>query len=118
MSIKRKNKLLIAVIITAVIFAAVAAWLIYMFYIPPCGCSYREPYDGITMPAFIGMSFDEVVEQYPDLFLNPIEEYSAEHEKGIIMRQSVLPGRPIRETHKIDIWVSLGAEPYENDADE
>jgi serine/threonine-protein kinase len=60
------------------------------------------------------MDYDAVIAQFgSQLTLNPIEEYSAEHEKRLVMRQSVLQGRPVRTGQRIDIWVSKGPQLVE-----
>lgn|GEM_PF-6801110 len=97
---------------SAIIVGFAASIAVDIFGVSRCFCT--EPYDltdFFTMPKFIGLDYDEVVEQYPDMNFNVIKEYSTEHEEGQITRQSYLAGRTVRIGQKIDIWVSLGEEP-------
>jgi beta-lactam-binding protein with PASTA domain len=69
--------------------------------------------DVIKMPKLVGMDYDEAIAQYPEMNFNFIQEYSSEYEKGQVMRQGVLAGEDVRTGHRIDIWVSMGAQLVE-----
>jgi beta-lactam-binding protein with PASTA domain len=68
-----------------------------------------DGYGIMRMPDLVGMDYDEAIATYPNLNFNAMQEYSSEYLRGQIIRQSVLAGRDIRVSQRIDVTVSMGA---------
>ncbi|MDR2532851.1 MAG: Stk1 family PASTA domain-containing Ser/Thr kinase [Oscillospiraceae bacterium] len=111
--VERRSPLLAILFATASVIVIMAAWLIFTIV----NNTFKEFEEGggeeVTMPSLVGFDYDAVIALHPNLTLNAIQEYSNEYEKGIVMRQGILAGRPVRTGHRIDIWVSMGAQRVE-----
>jgi serine/threonine-protein kinase len=111
--VERRSPLLAILFATASVVVIMSAWLIYMIVTNTIDGIDQQSGPEIKMPPLVGMDFDAVIAQYPELNFNIIQEYSSEYDRGIIMRQSILAGRDVRTGHRIDIWVSDGPQLVE-----
>jgi serine/threonine-protein kinase len=112
--VERRSPLLAILFATASVIVIMAAWLIFTIVTETFKGIEEGGGDEIKMPPLVGQDFDAVVAQYPNLNFDPInQEYSAEYEKGQVIRQSVLAGREIRTGQRIEIWVSMGPQLVE-----
>lgn len=109
---KLKGSKIIKYLLILIVLLLVITAILWVSFFPR-----ESSYNIITMPDIIGDDFNEAVLQYPKLDFQPIWEHSAEFEKGQIIRQSILPGRNVKEGLRIDVWVSLGG-PEENGENE
>lgn len=116
--VERRSPLLSILFAVAAVFVIVAAWLIFKIVtdnLSPAevGSSVAE----IKVPKLIGMTLDDVEEEYGDLHLNLVatSEYSSEYDKGLIMEQKVAEGTTIKATQQISVVVSLGTKMVEID---
>jgi serine/threonine-protein kinase len=114
--VERRSPLLAILFATASVIVIMAAWLIYMLVAgPDSPFTFGDDGEEVTMPSLVGQDYDSVMAQYPNLNFHVNQEYSAEHEKGIVIRQSTLAGRPVRTGQQINLWVSMGPQLVEID---
>lgn len=69
--------------------------------------------DTILVPQMVGMMWDDVIAQYPDLNITSVQEYSPTYPKGYVMEQSVLVNKSIKKSQQIELKVSLGSKMVE-----
>ncbi len=65
----------------------------------------------INVPNFVGMSYEDAVDQYSEKFnLKATEEYNSDYDSGIIFEQDVKEGKSVAEGKVINLTVSKGAK--------
>lgn len=103
---KDAKKLQILPIIAGITVTFVASLIILaLIYLPKL--VGRTP--DIDCPNFVGMKIEDVEKgKFADKFNIIFEFESSDTEKGIVFAQSVEPGHPIKENHKITLTVSSG----------
>jgi beta-lactam-binding protein with PASTA domain len=96
-------------LIGAIVFVVLVAFVVFYIVTAPTEPEEQRQGEEIVMPNLIGLDFDSALVLHSYLTFNtPNMEHSSEYERGRIMSQSVLAGRPVREGHLIDISVSMG----------
>jgi len=103
----RSNAATIAIIVcSAVAIIAIVIFLIALF-----GNGAGSDDGLVSVPTLVG-KYQDALPQFTDLVLaDPQLEYSAEYEKGQVMRQEPKPGERVAKGTTIHIVVSMGKEP-------
>ena len=114
---KRRSPLLSILFAVAAVFIIVAAWLVYKIVtdnLSPTD-STVSTIEEIKVPKLIGMTLDEIEDEYPQLNIQAKYENSAEYPRDIVMEQKVAEGVTIKVTQQISVVVSLGTKMVEVD---
>lgn len=80
-----------------------------IFYETPKFSVSKTEYTDNIMPDLIGKTLEEANKDALEYKINPIENYSAEYQKGIIFDQSIQAGDTVSPGAIVDVYVSKGA---------
>ncbi len=96
--------ILAGVAIAFILVAAVVAFFLYKYL--------GTKTDGVVVPNFVGLVYDEMIEdsRYSDFNITVQYEFDDEIPAGEIISQSLKEGRTIKKTEEITIIVSKGPE--------
>lgn len=114
---KRRSPLLSVLFAVAAVFIIVAAWLVYKIVtdnLSPTDSSVST-IEEIKVPNLIGMTLDEIDDEYPQLNIQAKYENSSEYPRDTVMEQKVAEGVTIKVTQQISVVVSLGTKMVEVD---
>jgi serine/threonine-protein kinase len=112
-SVSRRSPLLPILFAVASAFVIVTSILIFKIVANTFGSIEEGGGKSISMPNLIGLDYDTAVAKYPSLNLTPVQEWSAEKPKGVIMAQSVSENRRIKSKQRVEITVSKGPKLIE-----
>lgn len=114
--VERRSPLLTILFAVAAVFVIVAAWLIFKIATDNFSSSgVSSSVEEMKMPNLINMTWEEAINEYPQLNLQATSEYSSKYEKNVIMEQKVAEGVTIKVTQQINVVVSLGPKTIEID---
>ncbi len=105
---ERRSPLLPILFAVATVFVIMTAWLIYTIVTQNIGEIDKAAGDEMSMPYLIGMNYDTARSMYPEIKFDPVQDFSAEYDKDVIMEQSVPKNRKIKSNQKIEVKVSKG----------
>lgn len=109
---ERRSPLLPILFAVASVFVIMTAWLVFTIVTGsiPTGSGNA---DEMAMPNLLGMTWEDALAQYPELDLQPKQDYSTEYAKNVIMEQDTVAGRTIKKTATINVTVSNGPKEIE-----
>ncbi len=73
----------------------------------------KEGTESVTVPKFVGMTVQEIRDEYPDYNFEIEYQMSSEYDAGTVMKQSFDEGRTIKKTQTIKLTISQGTELIE-----
>lgn len=112
---RRRSPILPILFALATAFVIMTAWLICSIVTENIGAIQDQSGEEVEMPNLVNMTWDEVLEQYSEYKLVPTLQYSSEYPKNVVMSQSVMPGRTIKQNQMVEVVVSNGPKLVEID---
>ncbi len=107
----QEKKVIIAAVITALVIIAGISFAGFKFL----GGALLGTGETVTIPSFIGMSFDEAEKKAKELGIELVEkgEDYSNYDAGIIYAQNVEEGNSVKKGSEVGIKVSLGLAEYD-----
>lgn len=110
----RRSPLLSVLFAVTAVFIIVAALVVYKLVTDTIPAENDSTVEEISVPTLVGMTVDQLKEEYPNLNIKIISEHDSA-EEGQIIRQGTGAGTTIKATQQITVTVSLGPKMEEID---
>ncbi len=108
---KKEDKVaVVAALAASFVFVAVISFLALAFLFPSV-LPWNHSASELAAPNLIGFELDKAIEEYPEYNIKKDgEEYSSEHEEGVIISQTPDADTKIKSPFTIKVVVSMGSE--------
>ncbi|MBR4030735.1 MAG: Stk1 family PASTA domain-containing Ser/Thr kinase [Clostridia bacterium] len=107
---KEDRNAVIAALVSSFLVVGIISVLAISFMFPSVLPWNREKTE-IKAPNLVGFTLEKAIEEYPDLNIKKSgEEYSAEHEEGVILSQTPEEKTKLKSPFTIKVVVSMGNE--------